>query len=159
MNSLLLSLALSSPQTALAHPPGFPPVATPTHARPYRPIAAPFPPPYPAPRGPSYYPPAPPFVPPFVQPPVAPPPHSGFPGSGHRGAMTLEQFARCFQPTCGTHHVCIIHPVTCQPVNVCFTLPHGCPKVCVNRRSIEFDYGRREVEINFLRNGRVDVDD
>lgn len=109
--------------------------------------------PYPTmPGHPSFYQPT---LPPMAPPPFAPP---SLPG--HHGPMTLEHFAKCFQPTPGTHHVCIIHPVTCQPVKVCFTLPAGCgcPKVCVHRRSIEFDYGRREVEINFLRNGTVDVD-
>jgi hypothetical protein len=102
---------------------------------------------------PSYYQPAP---PPVAPPPFVPP----MPGPGHHGPMTLDHFARCFQPTPGTHHVCLIHPVTCQPVKVCFTLPAGCghPKVCVHKRSIEFDYGRKEVEITFLRNGSVDVD-
>jgi hypothetical protein len=43
---------------------------------------------------------------------------------------------------------------------VCFTLPPGCPKVCVKgalRRCIEFDYGKREVEVWFYRDGRVKV--
>ena len=132
MNSLLLGLALSAPQTAVAHPP--------------RPVVVPVPvvaPPVVVHR-PAFY-------PPFA-------PGEPYPGRHHRHAMTVEEFARCFKPTPGTHHVCIIHPVTCRPVEVCFTLPHGCPQVRVSRREIEFDYGRREVEIQFLRNGRVDVD-
>lgn len=72
--------------------------------------------------------------------------------------MTVEEFARCFRPTPGTHHVCLIHPVTCRPVEVCFTLPPGCPKVRVRHREVEFDYGRHEVEIEFRRNGTVHVD-
>ena len=92
----------------------------------------------------------------YFQPPVAPLPHPGF---GHRGgAVTLEEFAKCFKPTPGHHTVWIVHPKTCRPVEVCFDLPDcGCPKVRVNRRSIEFDYGRREVELQFRHNGTVDV--
>ncbi len=88
--------------------------------------------------------PAPPIVP--VEPPTRP--------------MTVAEFARCFQPTPGHHSVWLIHPVTCRPVQVCFTLPAGCgcPKVRVHRREVEFDYGRREVEIHFRHNGTVTVD-
>ena len=78
----------------------------------------------------------------------------------HQPPMTIEQFVRCFQPTPGVHHVWIIHPVTCQPVQVCFTFPAncGCPKVKHGRRYFEFDYGRKEIEVHFRRNGKVDVD-
>lgn len=133
MNSLLLGLALSAPQTAVAHPP------RPVVFQPAPVVVAP-----PVIGRPAFYPP---FAPgePYLRPP-------------HGHAMTLEEFARCFRPTPGTHHVCLIHPVTCRPVEVCFTLPPGCPRVRVSRREIEFDYGRREVEIQFRRNGRVEVD-
>jgi hypothetical protein len=157
MNSMLLGLALSASPATAAHPPlpltpgapifsphrtGFPVKQVPVHT--------PHTPGFPAP--PSFY-------PPFA--PGAPTP--GFPHHpGHRGPMTLAEFARCFQPTPGHHSVWLIHPVTCQPVHVCFNLPYGCgcPKVKVGRRSIEFDYGKREVEIEFHRNGsyRVDYD-
>lgn len=72
--------------------------------------------------------------------------------------MTLAEFARVFQPIPGTHRVCLIHPKTCQPVDVCFTLPCGCPKIRASKHRLEFDYGKREVEIRFRHNGKVDVD-
>lgn len=147
MNSLVLGLALSGAPATAAHPPhpfGPPPPVV---------VVSPYRPAYRGdhPRMPAYPPPAPAY--PVFAPPVLPPVPAHPP-------MTVEHFAKCFQPTPGKHHVCLIHPVTCRPVEVCFTLPHGCgcPKVKVCNRSIEFDYGRKEVEINFLRNGRVDVD-
>jgi hypothetical protein len=73
-------------------------------------------------------------------------------------ALTVAEFAAAFQPVPGTHKVVLIHPVTGCPVEVCFTLPPGCPKVKVHRRELEFDYGRREVEIHFRHGGRVEVD-
>lgn len=76
-------------------------------------------------------------------------------------ALTLDQFSRAFTPVAGTHHVWLVHPKTCQPVEVCFTLP-DCGKLRrfeVNRRTIEFvfDRPRAEVEIIFRLNGKVDV--
>jgi hypothetical protein len=48
----------------------------------------------------------------------------------------------------------LIHPLTGCPVDVCFTLPPGSPhRVRVQRRELEFDYGRQEVEIRFDRQG------
>ncbi len=73
-------------------------------------------------------------------------------------ALTLEQFGKWFQPVPGHHRVWLVHPKTCQPVEVCFTLPPGCPRVEIGRRKIEFDYGKREVEIHFRHSGRVDVE-
>jgi hypothetical protein len=71
---------------------------------------------------------------------------------------TLDTFARDFRPCEGRHHIQIIHPVTKCPVDVCFELPCGkLREFDVNRRSIEFDYGRREVRIVFRLNGTVDV--
>jgi len=74
--------------------------------------------------------------------------------------LTVKEFACSFQPTCGTHHVVLLHPFTHCPVNVCFTLPAGCAKVklkkCVRERVV-FDFGRKEVEIVFLRKGGVRV--
>lgn len=72
----------------------------------------------------------------------------------------LEEFARCFHPCPGHHHVVIVHPVTKQPVEVCFDLP-DCKlrDVDVHRRSVEFDYGRHSVEIEFRRDGSVRVRD
>jgi hypothetical protein len=161
MNSLLLGLALSSSPTTAAQPPlppalppGTPLTAPyrPGYANPYQPTYNPYQPGYP--RRPTYYPPtAPPFAPGEPTP--------GFPApGGHHEPMTLAHFAKCFRPTPGHHTVCLIHPVTCRPVHVCFDLPFGCgcPEIDVNRRSIEFDYGKREIEIEFRRNGTYEVD-
>src|SRR5262245_768352 len=71
---------------------------------------------------------------------------------------THAEFARHFQPLPGRYEVVLLHPYTHCPVQVCFTLPPGCPKkVRVERRELEFDYGRREVEIRFYRDGGVRV--
>jgi hypothetical protein len=73
-------------------------------------------------------------------------------------APTLDEFAKTFKPQPGKYEVVIQHPVTCDPVKVCFTLPEGCPKkVHVRAREIDFDYGRTEVSIRFIRDGRVRV--
>lgn len=72
--------------------------------------------------------------------------------------MTHKEFAHCFVPTEGTHEAWLIHPKTCQPVRVCFTLPCGTPKkVRVEKHELEFDYGRKEVEIRFKNDGTVKV--
>jgi hypothetical protein len=71
---------------------------------------------------------------------------------------TLDEFAASFKPAAGKYEVVIQHPVTCEPVKVCFCLPEGCPKkVRVYRREIDFDYGKTEVGIRFIRDGRVRV--
>jgi hypothetical protein len=73
-------------------------------------------------------------------------------------APTLDEFAKTFKPAAGKYEVVIQHPVTCEPVTVCFTLPEGCPKkVRVNPRQIDFDYGKTDVTIRFVRDGRVRV--
>jgi hypothetical protein len=71
--------------------------------------------------------------------------------------LTLPEFAAVFRPCAGTHQVTLLHPVTGQPVTVLFTLPPGNPRVKLHRRNIEFDYGKHEVDITFLRNGSVKV--
>ena len=138
MTPLLMTLALTAGPTGVGHPPVVYPSPVPG-SYPVRPG-------YPVGR-PVFYPPGP-VAPPVILP--APHPHR---------PMTLEEFARCFKPCPGTHEVFVVHPVTCQPVRVCFTLPEGCghPRVKTGRRWVEFDYGRREVEINFWRNGTVGV--
>lgn len=74
-------------------------------------------------------------------------------------AVTLADFSRLFTPTPGKHHVWVVHPCTGQPVAVCFTLPPGrLRRFEVDDRWIEFRFDRCEVRIDFLRNGRVDVD-
>ena len=74
-------------------------------------------------------------------------------------ALTLGEFVAAFRPCPGTHEAYLVHPVTGAPVKVCFTLPPGSPrKVRVHRRDLEFVYGhRQDVEIRFLRDGRVQV--
>ena len=99
---------------------------------------------------PVYPVPVPVFAPPLLPAPLPPPVRP----------LTIQEFGKLFVPTPGFHVVCLIHPVTCKPVTVAFTLPAGCgcPKVKVQRREVEFDYGRREVELRFRRNGAVDVE-
>jgi len=71
---------------------------------------------------------------------------------------TMDNFAREFRAGEGHHRILIVHPVTCRPVEVCFTLPCGkLEELDVNRRSIEFDFGRHDVRISFRSNGTVDV--
>ena len=70
----------------------------------------------------------------------------------------LDTFARDFRPVEGHHKILVIHPVTKCPVEVCFDLPCGKLKEFeVNRRSVEFDYGRHKVRLVFRLNGKVDV--
>jgi hypothetical protein len=74
--------------------------------------------------------------------------------------LTVKEFACSFHPACGTYSVVLLHPYSCCPVNVCFTLPAGCPRVKVKtclRQRLEFDYGKCEVELVFYRNGKVKV--
>ena len=63
--------------------------------------------------------------------------------------ITLSDFARSFKPAPGTYKVTFLHPVKCCPVEVCFTLPCGCPHVCVGKRELVFDYGCQQVAIRF----------
>jgi hypothetical protein len=89
---------------------------------------------------------------------VLPPPTPG-PVIGVQRPLTHREFARTFKPVQGTYDVVLLHPDTCCPVRVCFTLPYGCPKrVRVERHELEFDYGRTEVELRFRRNGTVQVE-
>ena len=71
---------------------------------------------------------------------------------------TMDNFAREFRAAEGHHKILIVHPVTCRPVEVCFTLPCGKLRdLDVNRRSIRFDFGRHDVHIHFRNNGTVNV--
>jgi hypothetical protein len=65
--------------------------------------------------------------------------------------MTLAEFAEAFKPAPGTYEVVLLHPDTCCPVKVCFTLPCGCPKkVRVFKRTLTFVYdGYEKVRIHF----------
>ena len=70
----------------------------------------------------------------------------------------MDNFAREFRAGEGHHKILIVHPVTCRPVEVCFTLPCGKLRdLDVNRRSIRFDFGRHDVHIHFRNNGTVNV--
>lgn len=139
MNTLVLSLALTAP----AHPPA---LTLPPGVRPQPqvfPVA-----PLPVYRPPVFYPPqVPVYRPPvFVPPPVVP------------QAITLAEFSRFFTPTPGKHAVWVVHPVTRQPVQVCFVLPNGKLRDFeVDRRCIHFDFGRDEVDIDFRSDGTVRV--
>lgn len=69
-------------------------------------------------------------------------------------AMTIEDFARTFQPKAGQYEVTLLNPLTREPNVVRFTLPTGTPRVDVFRRDIEFRYpGRTFVRIEFDRDG------
>lgn len=138
MTPLLLSLALTSP----AQPPVFTPPVTLAPRVTLQPQVTPFP---------AYRPqvvvvPVPVVVNPGYLTPVGP------------QAVTLGEFSRFFAPTPGKHDVWIIHPVTRQPVRVCFALPNGKLRDFeVDRRSIRFEFRNGTVHIDFRNNGTVDV--
>jgi hypothetical protein len=69
--------------------------------------------------------------------------------------MTLDAFAKSFQPKAGSFETTIINPVTNQPTTVRFLLPEGSPRrVVVTRDSIEFIYRIGQwVRIDFDREG------
>jgi len=69
-----------------------------------------------------------------------------------------HEFAKAFVPVPGKYKVTLIHPGSHCPVDVCFTLPPGCPKVRTGHRYLEFDYGNCSVEIRFALFGKVRVD-
>jgi hypothetical protein len=114
------------------------------------PVQLPAPTPVPVPDAPAAppAPPAPPMPPAIngtLTPPTAP--------AGR--AMTVEEFARSFQPKAGSYEVTVLNPITNTPNTVRFTLPEGTPRrVIVNRRNLEFVYGPRQfVRIEFDRDG------
>lgn len=71
--------------------------------------------------------------------------------------LTVNEFVASFQPLPGKYEVLLIHPKTCAPVKVCFTLPPGCVrKVRANGHKIVFDYKcQHDVVIRFLHGGGV----
>jgi hypothetical protein len=72
---------------------------------------------------------------------------------------THAEFAKSFQPLPGNYEVVLLHPYTCQPVKLCFTLPNcRLKKVRVERGELEYDYGDVEVELRFKRDGRARVE-
>lgn len=85
--------------------------------------------------------------------PVPPPP----PAPVAVRVPTLEEFAAGFRPAPGNYEVTFLHSRSGCPVTVCFTLPPGCPKICVHKHQIDFDYGREEVRIRCQIGGRVKV--
>jgi hypothetical protein len=70
---------------------------------------------------------------------------------------TLEEFAASFRPAPGTYEVTIRHSRSGCPVTVCFTLPAGCPKVCVSRHQLDFEYPCQDVRIRCQIFGKVKV--
>jgi hypothetical protein len=98
-------------------------------------------------------PPPPPGTLPLPQPIPAPPPPAIIPVR----PLTVDEFVASFRPLPGTYEVLLIHPKTCCPVKVCFTLPPGCiRKVRVTGHKIEFVYKcQRNVVIWFLHRGKV----
>ena len=76
-------------------------------------------------------------------------------------APKLAELARTFkaQPEGGKYEVVVEHPCTCEPVTVCFSLPPGCPKRIVARKSeLVIRYGPlRAVVIQFNRDGSYKV--
>lgn len=73
---------------------------------------------------------------------------------------TLQEFAFSFRPCAGIHQVVFQHPFTGAPVAVTLALPPGVPAVKIKRglrQRLQFQYGRKQIEIVFLRNGRVRV--
>jgi hypothetical protein len=85
--------------------------------------------------------------------PVPPPPPR--PAAVH--VPTLEEFAATFRPAPGTYEVTILHSRTCCPVTICFTLPPGCPQVCVHKHQLDFQYPCEDVRIRCQIFGKVKV--
>ena len=74
-------------------------------------------------------------------------------------AVTLDEFSRVFTPLPGKHEVWFVHPYTCRPVLVCFTLPQGKLRDFeVDKYEIRFEIGKCDVEITFRKNGTVKVE-
>ncbi len=91
--------------------------------------------------------------------PIPPPTRVEEPAKGQTipssATPTLDEFARTFQATPGSHEVTVLNPVTGTPATVQFTLPDGyLRQVRVSPNSIEFHYGLlRFVRIAFDQNG------
>jgi hypothetical protein len=86
-----------------------------------------------------------------VMAPVPPPPPTVV------AVPTLEEFAATFRPAPGTYEVTFLHTRSCCPVTVCFTLPPGCPKVCVHKHQLDFEYPCEDVRIRCQIFGKVKV--
>jgi hypothetical protein len=72
-------------------------------------------------------------------------------------AMSLDEFAKSFQPRGGMHDVVLINPLTQAATPVRFSLPEGMPRrVIVDPQGVEFAYGLRHfVRIHFNADGVV----
>ena len=72
-------------------------------------------------------------------------------------AMSLNEFAKSFQPRGGMHDVLLINPLTQAATPVRFSLPEGTPRrVIVDPQGVEFGYGLRHfVRIHFNADGVV----
>jgi hypothetical protein len=72
-------------------------------------------------------------------------------------ALSLEEFAKTFQPKGGNYEVNLVSPINNQITLVRFTLPEGNPRrVHLRPNEIEFDYGiRRFVRIEFDNEGAI----
>ena len=118
------------------------PVAAPVYAPPTTPADFGAPPPVPGPDVPL----------------PAPRPVVATPAVPVSRPPTPREFAASFRPLPGTYKVVLQHPVTCAPVEVCFTLPPGYPrKVRVRPRELDFVYPGHTVAIRFVHNGTVRV--
>jgi hypothetical protein len=75
-------------------------------------------------------------------------------------ALSVEDFACHFQPVAGSYRVTLIHPKTCCPIEVCFTLPCGCAKkVTTTKNTMRIVYPGlfNDVVIRFRHDGTVSV--
>jgi hypothetical protein len=71
---------------------------------------------------------------------------------------TVTEFAASFRPRPGKNEVLVRHPFTNTVVRFALDLPDGSPRMIrVNRRVLEFDYGRRTVVVRFFHDGSVQV--
>lgn len=76
--------------------------------------------------------------------------------------MSVDDFACSFRPAAGAYRVTLIHPKTCCPVDVCFTLPCGCAKsVTANKSTLRIAYPGlfNDLVIRFRHDGTVSVRD
>jgi hypothetical protein len=106
----------------------------------------------------------PPGVPLEIGPPAPPVPQVGqvvpTPAPSSTRPLTLQEFAFSFRPSGGPCAVVVQHPFTGAPVRVTLALPPGTPTVKIRRglrHRVQLLYGRKQVEIVFLRNGQVRV--
>jgi hypothetical protein len=96
-------------------------------------------------------------LPPVMPPKKAPAQQQKPADKGTQKAMSLDEFAKTFQPRGGVHEVTLINPLTQAPTPVRFLLPEGMPRgVMVDPQGVEFRYGLRHfVRIHFNSDGVV----